>query len=219
MLNIVLKCLGVCLVGYFIGSVNTSIIVSKVLGTDIRQHGSGNAGLTNTLRVLGAKAGILVILGDVLKGIIACYLGKYLLGALYDFSNAGMLFGGLGAILGHNFPIYFGFKGGKGILTTASIVAVIDIKIFLILFVVFLLAVIITRYISVGSIVCIVAFPFLVLLLENGVERQFTFAWSVIVSILALVMHRKNLERLREGKESKFSIKKGKWHIWVKLQY
>ena len=141
MLNIVLKCLGVCLVGYFIGSVNTSIIVSKVLGTDIRQHGSGNAGLTNTLRVLGAKAGILVILGDVLKGIIACYLGKYLLGALYDFSNAGMLFGGLGAILGHNFPIYFGFKGGKGILTTASIVAVIDIKIFLILFVVFLLAV------------------------------------------------------------------------------
>ena len=210
MLNIVLKCLGVCLVGYFIGSVNTSIIVSKVLGTDIRQHGSGNAGLTNTLRVLGAKAGILVILGDVLKGIIACYLGKYLLGALYDFSNAGMLFGGLGAILGHNFPIYFGFKGGKGILTTASIVAVIDIKIFLILFVVFLLAVIITRYISVGSIVCIVAFPFLVLLLENGVERQFTFAWSVIVSILALVMHRKNLERLREGKESKFSIKKGK---------
>ena len=210
MLNIVLKCLGVCLVGYFIGSVNTSIIVSKVLGTDIRQHGSGNAGLTNTLRVLGAKAGILVILGDVLKGIIACYLGKYLLGALYDFSNAGMLFGGLGAILGHNFPIYFGFKGGKGILTTASIVAVIDIKIFLILFVVFLLAVIITRYISVGSIVCIVAFPFLVLLLENGVERQFTFAWSVIVSILALVMHRKNLERLRECKESKFSIKKGK---------
>ena len=210
MLNIVLKCLGVCLVGYFIGSVNTSIIVSKVLGTDIRQHGSGNAGLTNTLRVLGAKAGILVILGDVLKGIIACYLGKYLLGALYDFSNAGMLFGGLGAILGHNFPIYFGFKGGKGILTTASIVAVIDIKIFLILFVVFLLAVIITRYISVGSIVCIVAFPFLVLLLENGVERQFTFAWSVIVSILALVMHRKNLERLRECKESKFSIKKVK---------
>lgn len=210
MLVIVLKCLGICLLGYFIGSINTSIIVSKLSGTDIREHGSGNAGLTNTLRVLGAKAGVLVILGDVLKGIIACYLGKYLLGALYDFSNAGILLGGLGAILGHNFPIYFGFKGGKGILTTASIIAVIDIKIFFILFGVFLLTVLITRYISVGSITCLIVFPFLVLFLKTGEERQFIFMWSVIVSILALIMHRQNLERLREGKESKFSIKKGK---------
>lgn len=209
-LNIVLKCIGVIIVGYLIGSINTAIIVSKLYKLDIREHGSGNAGLTNTLRILGAKAGILVILGDVLKGIIACYVGKYLLGAVYDFSDAGMLIGGLGAILGHNFPIYFGFKGGKGILTTASIIAVIDIKIFLILFAIFILAVLITRYISVGSITCLIAFPFLVLLLKEGAERQFIFAWSVIVSLLALVMHSKNIERLREGKESKFSIKKGK---------
>ena len=207
-MNIVLKGILTVIIGYLLGSVNTSIIVSKFYGIDIREHGSKNAGMTNTLRVLGKFAGILVILGDVIKGVVSAYIGRYILGEVNGVLEVGMMLGGLGAIIGHNFPIYFGFKGGKGVLTTAAIIAVLDPKIWLILFMVFLLVVIITRYISLGSIVCTLLLPVVIFVLKTGNERNYMLIWGIVVAVSALVMHRQNIIRLIKGQESKFSIKK-----------
>ena len=207
-MNIVLKGILTIIIGYLLGSVNTSIIVSKFYGIDIREHGSKNAGMTNTLRVLGKFAGVLVILGDVIKGVAAAYIGKYILGSVNGVLEVGIMLGGLGAIIGHNFPLYFGFKGGKGILTTAAIIAVLDAKIWLILFVVFLVVVIITRYISLGSIVCTLLLPVVIFVQKTGNERNYMLVWGILVALSALVMHRQNIIRLIKGEESKFSIKK-----------
>ena len=207
-MNIVFKGILTIIIGYLLGSVNTSIIVSKFYGIDIREHGSKNAGMTNTLRVLGKFAGVLVILGDVIKGVAAAYIGKYILGSVNGVLEVGIMLGGLGAIIGHNFPLYFGFKGGKGILTTAAIIAVLDAKIWLILFVVFLVVVIITRYISLGSIVCTLLLPVVIFVQKTGNERNYMLVWGILVALSALVMHRQNIIRLIKGEESKFSIKK-----------
>ena len=207
-MSIVLKGILAVIIGYLLGSVNTSIIVSKFYGIDIREHGSKNAGMTNTLRVLGKFAGILVIVGDVLKGVFAAYIGRYILGPVNGVSEIGMMLGGIGAIIGHNFPIYFSFKGGKGVLTTAAIIAVLDAKIWLILFMVFLLVVIITRYISLGSIVCTLLLPVVIFFIKTGNERNYMMAWGILVALSALIMHRQNIIRLIKGEESKFSIKK-----------
>lgn len=197
-------------VGYIIGSLNTSIIVSQFYGVDIREHGSKNAGMTNTFRVLGKLAGILVILGDTAKGILSACIGRYILGKLALSSEIGMLLGGLGAILGHNFPIFFGFKGGKGVLTTASVLVYLDYRIAAGLFVIFLVIVICTRYISLGSIVSAVLMPVAVLIVRHDVARKYMFIWSLLVAISAVVMHKNNIMRLLQGKESKFSIKSKK---------
>ena len=207
-MNIVLKGILTVIIGYLLGSVNTSIIVSKFYGIDIREHGSKNAGMTNTLRVLGKFAGILVILGDVIKGVASAYIGKYILGSVNGVLEVGMMLGGLGAIIGHNFPIYFGFKGGKGVLTTAAIIAVLDPKIWLILFAIFLVVVIITRYISLGSIVCTLLLPVVIFAIKTGNERNYMLVWGMLVALSALVMHKQNIIRLIKGEESKFSIKK-----------
>ncbi|MDP4182682.1 MAG: glycerol-3-phosphate acyltransferase, partial [Bacillota bacterium] len=105
-----LKIILTCVIGYLLGSLNSSLIIGKIYGVDVRKHGSGNAGATNTLRTLGKKAALFVTLGDVFKGIIACLLGYFLLG------NDGLMSAGIGAIIGHNWPLYFKFKGGKGVL-------------------------------------------------------------------------------------------------------
>lgn len=209
-MEIVLRSIIALLVGYMIGSLNTSIIVSKFYGVDIREHGSKNAGMTNTFRVLGKIAGILVILGDTAKGILSACIGKYILGELVLSSEIGMLLGGLGAILGHNFPVFFGFKGGKGVLTTASVLVYLDYRIATGLFVIFLVIVICTRYISLGSIVSAVLMPIAVLIVRHDVARKYMFIWSLLVAISAVVMHKNNIVRLLQGKESKFSIKSKK---------
>ncbi|MBP5426547.1 MAG: glycerol-3-phosphate 1-O-acyltransferase PlsY [Clostridiales bacterium] len=207
-MEIIFKAIIVLIIGYVIGSLNTSIIVSKFYGTDIREHGSKNAGMTNTFRVLGKFAGLLVILGDTFKGILSAYLGKLVLGQINGVSEVGMLLGGLGAILGHNFPIFFRFKGGKGILTTAAVLTYIDYRIAASLFLIFLVVVITTRYISLGSIVCAVLIPFAVTIYRHDNARLYMIVWSIIVAISAIIMHRENIKRLFSGTESKFSIKK-----------
>ena len=204
----ILRSIFVLAIGYLVGSLNTSIIVGRFYGMDIREHGSSNAGMTNTFRVLGNVAGILVILGDTFKGVLSGYIGKCILGNLALVPEIGVLLGGLGAILGHNFPVFFGFKGGKGILTTATVLMYIDFKIAASLFIVFLVIVVCTRYISLGSIVCAVLMPVAVLIFRQDVARMYMFVWSVLVAVSAVVMHRGNIERLLHGKESKFSIKR-----------
>lgn len=207
-MRIILRGILALVIGYVIGSLNTSIVVSKFYGVDIREHGSKNAGMTNAFRVLGKFAGILVILGDSLKGVLSAYIGTCILGDLILPEELGMLLGGLGAILGHNFPIFFEFKGGKGILTTAAVLMYMDYRIAISLFAVFLVVVICTRYISLGSIVCAVLIPVAVLIFRHDIARVHMFVWSVLVAVSAIIMHRGNIERLLQGKESKFSIKR-----------
>ncbi len=202
-----LKLVFVALVGYLLGSANTSIIVGRFYGVDVRKHGSGNAGMTNTLRTLGKTAAILVTIGDILKGIISCLIGMYLVGEVPGIGYLGLMVGGITAILGHNWPVYFGFKGGKGILTTFSVILMMNWKIGLVLFGVFLIIVAITRYVSLGSIIGAALFP--VVSLIPVFNETYVFAlFALILGLMAIIRHKANIKRILEGTESKLGQKK-----------
>lgn len=145
------------IIGYLLGSISTGVIVSRVFGhKDIRSEGSGNSGTTNMLRVMGKKYALLTFAGDLFKGIAAVLIGKAWLG-----TQAGEIVGAFGAILGHNFPLYFGFKGGKGIATSFGCLLVVFPVQTLCAFGVFLLLVAATRYVSAGSLGAAVTLPIL----------------------------------------------------------
>lgn len=184
--------------GYLLGSINTSIIVGKLYGTDIRKHGSGNAGLTNSLRVLGKKAAVFVLLGDVLKGVISCIIGSV------AAENIGLMAAGAGAVLGHNWPLYFNFKGGKGVLVSASVFFMMDWRIALITLGIFIIIVAITRYVSLGSIICAAVFPILAVIFKK--DTGFIL-FSAAIGLLAIIRHKANIERIIHGTESKLSFK------------
>ncbi len=186
--------------GYLLGSLNSSLIVGKFYGVDIRKHGSGNAGTTNALRTLGKKAALFVLLGDVVKGILAYAVGYY----IYSGQLGGML-GGTAAILGHIWPVFFGFKGGKGVLTSLAVLLLIDWPIALGLLGIFFIILLITRYVSLGSIVAAALFPVAVGALGRSFE---TIVFSGIIAVLIVVKHYENIKRLLGGTESRFSFKK-----------
>ncbi len=188
------------LIGYLLGSLNSSLIVGRLYKVDVRKHGSGNAGTTNTLRTLGKKAALFVLLGDLIKGILA-----YLAGYLICGNELGGMFGGTAAILGHVWPVFFGFKGGKGVLTSLAVLLLIDWPIALVLLGVFIGIVIITKYVSLGSIVAAVLFPLIAVILGRGIE---TILFSAIIAVLLVMKHRANIKRLMSGTESKFSFHK-----------
>lgn len=202
-------------IGYLLGSINTSIIVGKCYGIDIRNHGSGNAGMTNTLRTLGKIAAVLVVVGDILKGVLAYLIGDFIVDAVtienifgsqfQTVDGLGGMIGGIAAIVGHNWPIYFGFKGGKGILTSFSVVMMMDWQLGLILLGVFLIIVLITRYVSLSSITACVVFPIAAYIKGNGIV--FT-VFAAILALLAICRHKANIIRLVNGTESKIGSKK-----------
>jgi len=191
----------VAVIGYLIGSVNSSIIVGKAYGIDIRSKGSGNAGTTNTLRVLGKKAAAFVLVGDFLKGIISFEAGYLITGS----SHVGGMIAGTAAILGHVWPVYFGFKGGKGVLTSLAVMVMMDWVTALILLAVFAVVVAITRFVSLGSITAAVMLPILTILFGRP-GTQIVF--SLVIALLVIVMHRGNIKRLLEHSESKLGSKK-----------
>lgn len=188
-------------IGYLLGSANSSLIVGRFYGVDIRKHGSGNAGTTNALRTLGKKAAVFVLLGDILKGVLACLTGLFLAG------ETGLMAGGFGAILGHNWPLYFGFKGGKGALTSLAVVFMIDWRIGFIEVGVFILVVAITRYVSLGSIIGAVMLPVLAFIPILNKDTAFT-VFSLALALLVIIRHRSNIDRIIKGTESKFGAKK-----------
>jgi len=199
--------------GYLLGSVNTSIIVSKIYGDNVRAKGSGNAGLTNTLRVLGPSAAAIVLVGDILKGVAACLVG-YLLTAgelgsdkviNLDSPNLGLLLAGISCIIGHIFPVYFQFKGGKGVLTSATVVFMMDWRVGTILVCIFIIVVLITRYVSVGSMISAAGLPFVCLALN---KPGYTMVYMVAIGLLVLIMHRKNIGKLVSGTEHKLKLGK-----------
>ena len=187
---------------YLLGSLSFAIIVSKLtLGKDIRNYGSGNAGLTNAYRTMGAKKTLLVLLGDIAKGAAAVSIGMVLAGPV------GKLTAGIFVILGHMFPLYFGFKGGKGVLVGAVMLAFFDWRVFGIAFVLFLLSVIVTKWISLGSILGAVSFP-----ITTWVFYRDPVLTAMVLGMAAVVvfMHRSNIGRIIRGKENKFSFKSKK---------
>ncbi|NLU53702.1 MAG: glycerol-3-phosphate 1-O-acyltransferase PlsY [Clostridiaceae bacterium] len=200
-LNIALS----AVIGYLLGSLNTSIIVGKLYKIDVRNHGSGNAGATNTLRVLGKGPALLVVLGDFLKGAIACLIGRYLVGETFPQVYAGEYIGGLFAVLGHNWPVYFGFKGGKGVMTSFAVVLMFSPLAALISLLCFIVIVALTRYVSLGSMIGAVLFPIAAFLLK---EPALMVATGAFLGLLIVVRHRSNIKRLIAGEEKKLSFSK-----------
>ena len=201
-----LRMLLTLVIGYLLGSISTGVVLSRLFAkTDIRSQGSGNAGTTNMLRVLGRKMALLTFIGDMLKGIIAVFIGKWLIGG-----ELGGLLGVVGAVLGHYYPLYFGFKGGKGIATSfGSLLFVFPVQA-LLAFAVFLILVAVTHYVSVGSIAAAITLPLLIVI----TRFQEPTLWIITVCIGASVVwrHRANIKRLMNHTENKldFSTLKGK---------
>lgn len=190
------------ILAYLVGSVNSAIVVGRVWKqVDIRELGSGNAGATNTLRSLGVGPAVLVVLGDVLKGVIAVLLGRLLSG-----DETGAMVGGFFAVIGHNWPLYFRFKGGKGILTSAVVIIMIAPLIGSIVVVAAVLVIALTRYVSLGSLTGAVLLPVMIMSMENNNIPLLVF--SIVLALLAIYRHRGNIKRLREGTERKLGSKK-----------
>jgi len=199
------------IMGYLLGSISSAVLISKIFyGQDIRKLGSGNAGTTNVLRVFGKSAALLTFVGDLLKGIIAVLIAKYI--APDDFVVLAMILTGSAAVVGHNWPIYFGFKGGKGVLTTLAIMLFIAPLPALVALGFFLIIVAITRYISLGSIIAAFSLPITIFFLgdslgtKSGLSEYFFFA--LFIAALLIIRHHANIVRLFKGTESKLGEKK-----------
>ena len=196
------------ILAYLLGALPFSIIAGKVLkGIDIREHGSGNAGATNTFRVLGKKAGIPVLFLDVLKGFLAVSLAHYSeFGPNSEmFINLSLAFG-VAAVLGHVFPIYVGFRGGKGVATLLGLMIGVFPQAAFVSIVVFILTLFLSRYVSLSSIVAGLVFPIGVYFLSNVLVSTMII-FSVFVPVLLLATHQRNIERIFRGEESKVIIK------------
>ena len=201
-------------IAYFCGCFNGAVIVSKyILRDDVRKHGSGNAGLTNFYRTFGGPLTLLVILTDVLKAVVAVLLGAFLAGGIDAALLGGMpviygkFWGGLFCLLGHMFPCMFGFKGGKGILSGGTVAIMLDWRIALVVWGGFILLVLLTRYVSLGSVWAGASFPFAAFFVYQDI-------WLAILAAgmgwLVVYMHRANIKRLLTGTENKFSLRKKK---------
>lgn len=188
---------------YLLGSVNTAILISrKRFGDDIRNHGSGNAGTTNVLRTYGKKYAVLTLLLDVLKGALGAFIGAAL------FGLSGMSIGGFFVIFGHMFPIYFKFKGGKGVATTLGVTLVACPIVSAMLVAVFAIIFIGTHYVSLASAMCALVYPLFV----NSIYGNYgsNILMAILTTVFVFVMHRTNLQRLYEGRERKTYLKKEK---------
>jgi acyl phosphate:glycerol-3-phosphate acyltransferase len=197
--------------GYLLGSIATAVWTGRLFhGIDIREHGSGNAGATNIIRVLGWKTGIPVMIIDVAKGWFAAYLP-----VLFNLAEKGsstlitlQILTGFAAIIGHVYPVFAGFRGGKGVGSTFGVLLALHPFLTLSCLVVFLVVLLITGYVSVSSMSAGVAFPILLFTVFSTPSLVFK-VFSIFVAIALILTHRKNIKRLMKGEESKF-IKRGK---------
>lgn len=205
-----MKEVSLILSAYLIGSIPTSVWVSRYLfGIDIREYGSGNAGASNTYRVLGSRMGTFVMVIDVLKGVVATSLYlliPYYLGDEWDRTNF-MVGLGLAAVLGHIFPIWADFRGGKGVATLLGMVLAIQPVVALYCVGVFLIVLYLTRFVSLSSILASVAFAVLILFIFNEKETLYR-AFAIAVALLVMLTHQKNIGRILRGNESKVPIMK-----------
>ncbi len=190
----------ISVIAYVIGNFASSYLISKAVGNiDIRKYGSGNAGSTNVLRVLGAKPAILAFLGDVLKGTVAVLIGRYIGGSY------GEILAGIFVVIGHDWPIFLKFKGGKGIATTVGLMVPIDPLMVAIIVPSAIALMYITGYVSLGSVLGILVYPIAMIATKKPIEY---ILFSIFLSAIAIFKHRSNIKRLFNGTESKFGQKK-----------
>lgn len=208
----------ILIMAYLIGSINFSIILSKKMaGFDVREKGSGNAGTTNMLRTVGKKAALITLLCDILKGVVPVLLAV-LIGNIANNFGAEIRvdylaqIAGIATVIGHTFPIYFGFKGGKGVASSLGLILIINWQIGLICLVFALLVMAITRMVSLGSITAAILFAVLVIfnigseyyIVQNGNYRIF----GIVLAAIVIFNHRSNIKRILSGTENKLSFKK-----------
>lgn len=191
----------VILFSYLLGSISFGIIVTKIVkGIDIREHGSGNAGFTNVLRVIGKGPSVFVLLGDALKGSLSVALGYYLGDAYFA------VIGGLAAMVGHTYPLYFGFRGGKGVATGLGVVLTLAPDVTLIALIIFMITVMLSRYVSLGSILGALSVPLSTTLLAKPFP---ILLFGILGVSFVIYRHKTNIVRLWQGKENKIGRKIG----------
>lgn len=231
--NLILRTVGTAVIAYLIGSLNPAILITRAFThQDIRMMGSGNAGFTNVLRSVGGLPATLTIIADFLKGVVAVLIGWWIFSAMevtndvahIEYIKYGRYLAGMFVIIGHVFPLYFGFRGGKGVVTTAATMAIVDWRVFLICFGVFLIIFLITRIISLGSLAGAASYPVVTCLMiyfadylpgigNPEEELRFRFvmistAFAAVIASLVIVMHKENIKRLFKGQEKKIRVKK-----------
>ena len=198
------------IVAYLIGSVNFSVIFSKKFaGFDVREKGSGNAGSTNMLRSVGKGAAALTLLCDILKGVVAILIA-IAIGSIFNVSDKALLvqIAGVAVVIGHTFPIFFGFKGGKGVATSLGILLMTNWQIGLICLVFALVLIILTQMVSLGSCAAAILFPVLTLFIpQNYIVPGNYLIYSIILAVIIVFNHRENVKRLLSGTENKISFK------------
>ena len=204
----------VAIIAYAIGSINFSVLISrKMAGFDVREKGSGNAGTTNMLRAIGIKAAIITLICDILKGVLAI-LVAFVIGKMTQTADKALLIqlAGILVVVGHTFPIFFEFRGGKGIATALGVLLITNWRIGLICLVFAVILIAITRMVSVGSMSAAILFPVLTLFIgDNFIVEQGGFKYFVYSLILAgfvIFNHRENIKRIMNGTENKISFKK-----------
>lgn len=207
----------IAVIAYLIGSVNFSILISKrFAGFDIREKGSGNAGSTNVLRAVGVKAALLTLVCDILKGVVSIVLALIIGNMVQDTDKALLIqLAGIFVILGHTFPIFYNFRGGKGVATSLGVLLITNWEIGLICLCFALAIIFISRMVSMGSVGAAILFPILALFIGNehfiveasGIKY---FVFSLIVALIVIFNHRENIKRILNGTENKISFKKGK---------
>lgn len=196
-------------IGYLIGSINFSVILSrKLAGFDLREKGSKNAGTTNMLRTVGKKGAAMVLILDIIKGVLAVFIAKLISG---DFNTAiACQIAAFSVVLGHTFPIFFEFKGGKGVATSIGVLLVLNWQIGLICLVYGIIMIALTRMVSLGSITAAILFPVLTIFIKDHyIAEGFTYViFGIIMACFVLFNHRTNIKRLNEGTENRISFNK-----------
>ncbi|MBR2241503.1 MAG: glycerol-3-phosphate 1-O-acyltransferase PlsY [Clostridia bacterium] len=199
-------------IAYAIGSVNFSVIISKKMaGFDVREKGSGNAGTTNMLRSVGKGPAALTLVLDILKGVLAILIAKFIVGNIATEANSAILvqIAGFFAVVGHTFPVFFGFKGGKGVATSLGVLLVMNPLIGGICLVFALVVMALTRMVSLGSIMAAILFPVLTIFIkDNYIDGEYNYIiFGIAMAALVIFNHRSNIKRLYNGNENKLSLK------------
>lgn len=193
----------IVLTGYLLGNLNGSVMISMMQKDDVRNHGSGNGGLTNFVRNFGYGKALGVIAVDLGKAVLACLVGRLILESA-GYGVEGAMLGGVAVSLGHDFPVLFGFRGGKGILSGLGIAAAVDYRCALLIIAVFVLTVVLTRYVSLGSILAAASLGIFFGVMYP--DHPWVMAGGIFMAVLAIFMHRGNIKRLLSGTERKQSF-------------
>lgn len=196
----------VAAIAYLLGCISTGTLIANAQGVDIRNKGSKNTGASNVLRVMGLKSGLFTFLGDFIKATLACWIGSLILpGSTFGVEGYGMMLGGLFAVLGHNWPVFFGFKGGKGVACSAAVIFFVNPLLGIISILICVAVIAITRFISAGSMTMLLGYMILMCATHWG--QWLTCLFTVILLALCVWRHRGNIERLMNGTENKIGHK------------